>query len=159
MKNSVVIVAAVAALAFPPPTLAANLDVRVEAAWARASVGANGAAYARLVNHGKSADRLIAVKSKVAKRVQLHTHLIEGNVMRMRHVTGGIVVPPGKTVTMKPGGYHIMLMGLKAKLKTGQHFSLTFVFEKAGEVKSTVKIGKIGAMGPAMHQSQGKTKH
>ncbi len=122
--------------------------VAVESPWARASVGGNGAAYARLVNNGKSADRLIAAKSPVAGTVEIHTHIMEGTVMRMRRVKHGIALSPGETVEMKPGGFHVMLIGLHKKLIEGETFPVTFTFEKAGEIEIPVKVGKIGAMKP-----------
>ena len=122
--------------------------IAVESGWARASISKNGAAYAKLVNNGKIADRLIAVKSPAARRVQLHTHIMDGNIMKMRRVEGGIAIAPGKSVTMKPGGNHIMLMGLQKKLVAGEQFPLIFVLEKAGEIKAVIRIGKLGAMGP-----------
>ena len=122
--------------------------IAVESGWARASISKNGAAYAKLVNNGKIADRLIAVKSPAARRVQLHTHIMDGNIMKMRRVEGGIAIAPGKSVTMKPGGNHIMLMGLQKKLVAGEQFPLIFVLEKAGEIKAMIRIGKLGAMGP-----------
>jgi periplasmic copper chaperone A len=122
--------------------------VAVQSGWARASISKNGAAYAEIVNNGKTADRLIAVKSPAARRVELHTHIMDGNIMRMRRVEGGIAIAPSKSVTMKPGGNHIMLMGLHKKLVAGEQFPITFVLEKAGEIKAMIRIGKLGAMGP-----------
>ena len=123
--------------------------IAVEQPWARASIGKNGAAYARLTNKGTKPDRLVDVKSSIAARVEIHTHIKDGDIMRMRQVEGGIPVAPGESVTMKPGGYHVMLIGLKKKLETGSSFSLTFVFENGGEVKTMAEVGKVGSMGPA----------
>lgn len=128
---------------------AAASSIAIEAPWARASIGKNGAAYARLTNKGSKPDRLVAVKSPVAARVEIHTHIKEGNIMRMREVAGGIAVAPGTTVVMKPGGYHVMLMGLTKKLEAGGSFPVTFVFENAGEIETMAKVGKLGAMSPA----------
>jgi copper(I)-binding protein len=127
-------------------TMAGN--IAIEAPWARASVGGNGAAYAQLVNKGAAIDRLIDAKSPVARNVEIHTHIMEGTVMRMRRVKDGIALSPGETILMKPGGYHIMLLGLHKKLIEGETFPVTFVFEKAGEIEIPVKVGKIGAMKP-----------
>jgi copper(I)-binding protein len=157
-----IILAAAAALFTSQPVLSQHHDmshgkmphqinmapIAVESGWARASISKNGAAYAKLVNNGKIADRLIAVKSPAARRVQLHTHIMDGNIMKMRRVEGGIAIAPGKSVTMKPGGNHIMLMGLQKKLVAGEQFPLIFVLEKAGEIKAMIRIGKLGAMGP-----------
>lgn len=164
--KALTIVAASAALLAAQPTLAdshmkhenptkpsmhegrkSGHKVEVEDAWARASLGANGAAYARLVNESGSPDRLVDVKADVAKRVEIHTHVMDGNIMRMRRVEGGIAVPPGDSITMKPGGYHVMMMGLNRKLSEGEKFPLTFVFEKGGAIEVTVSVMKAGAMG------------
>ena len=156
--QKILLASAAVLLAYPAPTWSHDMPhgamshkmatgpIAVEAAWARASITKNGAAYAKIVNSGKAADRLIAVKSSVAKRVEIHTHIMDGNVMRMRRVDGGIAVPPGGSVTMKPGGYHVMLMGLTRKLVEGERFPVTFVFEKAGEIEAMTEIGKLGDM-------------
>ena len=71
--------------------------------------------------------------------------------MRMRHVRS-IPVPANGTVTLQPGGHHIMMMGLTKKLKKGEIFPLTLTFENAGKVTVDVKIGHAGALGnPAGH--------
>ncbi len=128
--------------------------VSVEQPWARASVGKNGATFLTMVNKGNSDDRLVAAKADVSNRVELHTHIMEGNIMRMRQVEA-IPVPAGKTVMLKPGGLHVMMIGLNKKLEEGQSFPLTLVFEKAGEVTVTVPIMKLGAMGPGGAGSMG----
>jgi len=131
-------------------------SVAVTGAWARASVGRNGAAFLTLTNHGKAEDRLVAAEADVSKRVELHTHIRDGNIMRMRQVDH-IAVASGKTVTLKPGGLHVMFLGLTRKLKKGESFPLTLVFEKAGKMKITVPVKGIGAMkgGDAMHKGHG----
>ncbi len=120
--------------------------VAIQSPWARASIGRNGAAFLTVVNMGKTDDKLVDVMSDVAKRVELHTHKMDGNIMRMRPIDA-IRIPAGQTVTLKPGGHHVMLMGLSGKLKEGGEFSLTLVFEKAGKMQVSVKVGKMGAMG------------
>ena len=121
--------------------------VAVENAWARASISKTGAAYVTLVNRGAGDDRLVAARSDVAARVELHTHEMEGNIMRMRPVEA-IPVPAGQTVMLKPGGHHVMMIGLKGKLEEGGAFPLTLVFDKAGEITVEVPVRKMGAMGP-----------
>jgi copper(I)-binding protein len=121
--------------------------VTVDKAWARASIGKNGAAYFTLTNTGKSDNKLVGVSSDVARRVELHTHKMDGNIMRMRALEN-IIVPAGESVTLKPGGHHVMLMGLTRKLKEGDSFPLTVIFAKAGQMRISVKVGKMGAAGP-----------
>jgi len=102
---------------------------------------ANGAGYLKLVNAGKSADRLLGVSADVARSVELHSMTMEGDVMRMRRVDA-IEVPAGATVELKPGGYHVMFLGLKAPLKVGERFPMKLRFEKSGEVTVDVSIDK-----------------
>jgi copper(I)-binding protein len=106
----------------------------------------NGGGYMKLVNGGGAADRLLSVSANVARSVELHEMAMDGNVMRMRQVDG-IALQSGQTVELKPGGYHVMFVGLKAPLKAGDSFPMTLKFEKAGEVKVQVKIEAPGAMG------------
>ncbi len=115
--------------------------LRIESAWARptAPAAANGAAYFVIHDEGKEPDKLVRAGTPVAKVAELHTHLVEGNVMRMRPVEA-IEVHPGTPTVLQPGGLHVMLMGLKAPLKEGERFPLTLVFEKAGEVTVEVAI-------------------
>ena len=94
-----------------------------------------------------TADRLTAASSPVAKKVELHTMSMEGAVMRMRPLAA-IDIPAGQTVTLSPGGMHIMLLGLTQPLHQGQSFPLTLSFEHAGPLQVTVAIEKAGAMEP-----------
>jgi copper(I)-binding protein len=97
-----------------------------------------GAGYLKLANQG-AADRLMSATSPVAASVEMHTMTMEGDVMKMRQVDG-IDVPAGQTVELKPGGFHLMLMGLKAPLRAGDKLALTLKFEKAGEIVVTVNV-------------------
>lgn len=132
--------------------------VMVKNPWARASIGKNGAAFVTVVNMGKSNDRLIGAISDIAKRTELHTHKMDGNIMRMRQVEN-IPIAAGATVTLKPGGHHVMFMGLKRKLEEGAEFPLTLIFEKAGKMRVSVKVGKMGAMGSMPDHGSHKMKH
>jgi copper(I)-binding protein len=109
--------------------------------WARASIGQAkaGAAYLTIVNHGETADRLIAVSTPAAKHAKPHTHLLEDGVMKMRPVEA-IEIAPGDPAVLQPGGLHIMLMGLAAPLETGKPFPMTLVFENAGSVDVEVHV-------------------
>jgi copper(I)-binding protein len=104
------------------------------------------AAYVTIVS--PTADRLTAVSSPVAKKVELHTMSMEGGVMRMRPLAA-IDIPAGQTGTLSPGGMHIMLLGLTQPLREGQSFPLTLSFDHAGPRQVTVAIEKAGAMGSA----------
>ena len=122
-------------------------SVEIKDAWARATPGGaqTAAVYATIV--APAGDRLTAVSTPAAQQAGLHTMTMDNGVMKMRQVDG-IDLPPGQAVTLKPGGYHIMLTGLAQPLKEGESVALTFTFEKAGAREVTAPIQKIGAMGP-----------
>ncbi|MDO8420519.1 MAG: copper chaperone PCu(A)C [Rubrivivax sp.] len=112
---------------------------KVEGAWARPTVAgqAGGGGFLKITS--PTADRLIAASAPVSKTVELHTMQMEGDVMRMREVPA-IEIPAGRTVELKPGGLHVMFIGLTQTLNVGATFPLTLRFEKAGEVKVDVKV-------------------
>ena len=115
---------------------------RVEAAWARPTVaGQSGGGGFLKITGGSANDRLVAASASVSKEVELHTMEMDGNVMRMRPIDA-IAIPAGGTVELKPGGRHVMFMGLTKTLKAGERFPLTLRFEKAGEVKVDMQIAK-----------------
>ncbi len=110
-------------------------------AWSRPTAGRtpNGAAYLTIINHGQSADRLVSAQSPASAKVELHTIVTQGSVMKMRPVPA-IDIEPGKTVELKPGGYHVMLLGLKSPLAAGKTIPLTVTFEKAGTATIEVSV-------------------
>ena len=124
-------------------------ELTISLAFARATLpnAPVGGAYLTIVNKGQSDDRLVSAEAPVAGKVELHEMAMEGDVMKMRQLTDGVPVPAGATVELKPGGLHIMLMGLKESLVEGQTFPLTLTFEHAGTVTVDVAIGAIGAQG------------
>jgi copper(I)-binding protein len=122
---------------------------KIERAWARATPGAakTGAVYLRI--ELSQDDRLMGLYSPVAEETALHSHLDVNGVMQMRAIKDGLAVTAGETVELKPGGTHAMLMGLKRPLVAGESFPLTLFFEKAGARDVTVKVERLGAMGPS----------
>ena len=142
--------AALAASVFAVPAVAG--DIEIHHPWARASAGMAraGAAFMGIHNNGADADRLVAASADVSKTVELHTHIKDGDIMRMRRVDGGIPVPAEGVVHLEPGSYHVMFMGLTAPLKEGATFPLTLTFENGGTVTVDVEVKGAGAMGP-MH--------
>lgn len=120
--------------------------LRVESAWSRATPGnsRDGAAYFRVVNNGTAADRLIGVSTPLADKADAHETKMEDGVMKMRPLDRPTVAP-GQTLEFKPGGAHIMLLGLKHPLKEGESFPLVLTFEKAGDVSVEVKVERAGA--------------
>ncbi|WP_349593773.1 copper chaperone PCu(A)C [Thalassospira sp. NFXS8] len=156
----------VAGIAVALPAFAG--DITISDAWAKESIGRvpNGAAFFVIHNDG-GADKIVGATSDLADRTELHTHIMENNVMKMRRVEGGVDVPANGELAFKPGSYHVMMLDLHEPLKAGQHVALTLQFEKAGEVpvevavismsdaaskqhgamKMDMKPGKDGAMG------------
>ena len=106
-----------------------------------------GGGFMTITNKGAD-DRLLSATSVVAKSVELHTMSMEGDVMRMRQVEA-IALPAAKSVELKPGALHMMLMGLKAPLKAGDKLPVTLKFEKAGELKVLLSVQAPGAAAPA----------
>jgi len=133
----------------------AAAPITIENAWARATPGAvtTGGAYMTLVDHGTSPDRLVAVSTPVAGKAELHVMSMDKGISTMRPVDA-LTVEPGKPVELKPGGYHVMLIDLKAPLKLGDSFPMSLTFEKAGTIQVTVKVEKPGAMGPNQNPNQ-----
>ena len=121
--------------------------------WARATppTAPTGGGFLSVKNTGTTPDRLISVSSPAAETVQVHEMKMEGNVMRMREIAGGLEIPPGATVTLAPGGMHLMMMGLKAPLKQGERVPLSLVFEKAGKIDVELAVVAMGAT-PGHHQ-------
>ena len=116
-------------------------DVMIHEPWVRASLGAapNSAAYMTLEILGAEPDRLLGGSSPAATGVELHTHIMDGGVARMRPVDA-IELAPGAPTVLEPGGPHLMLVGLTRKLEEGGTMPLTLVFETAGEITLEVPI-------------------
>jgi copper(I)-binding protein len=158
MSRIVFIAAMLGLLALPAQ--AADVMVghlKITAPWARATPkGASvGGAYLTITNMGSVPDRLMGGASAVAKEVQIHEMTMDHGVMKMRPVAGGLEIKPGQTVTLKPGGYHVMFIGLNRPLKQGEHFKVTLAFAKAGKVDVDFTTEGLGAMhggtGGGMH--------
>ena len=122
--------------------------IQVTEPWARATgkTARSAVAYLSVENTGDAADTLVAASTPAAGRVALHTHIKDGDVMRMRAVQS-IEVGPRSKVRLQPGGLHLMLTELKGPLAEGSHFPLTLRFEKAGEVTVEVAVQGAGSMG------------
>jgi periplasmic copper chaperone A len=126
-------------------------DLVITQAWSRATPGGAkvGGGYLTIENKGTTPDRLIGGSADAAAKVQVHEMSMNNGVMTMRPVEGGLVIEPGKTVKLAPGGFHLMLLDLKGPLKQGDKLPLTLEFEKAGKVSIVLDVGGIGAMGPS----------
>ena len=121
--------------------------------WARATppTAPTGGGYLSVKNTGTTPDRLMSASSPAAGTVQVHDMKMDGNVMRMRELDGPLEIKPGETVTLAPGGMHLMMMGLKAPLKQGERVPLTLVFEKAGKIDVDIVVTAMGAT-PGHHE-------
>ncbi len=125
-------------------------DLVIAQAWTRATPGGAkvGGGYLTIENKGTTADRLIGAKADFAEKVQLHEMTTKDGVMTMRPVEDGLAIEPGKIVKLAPGGYHLMLFGLKFPLRQGQKVGVTLKFERAGEVSVPLLVEGVGAKGP-----------
>ena len=115
----------------------------INEAWARASTpGAkNGVAYMSIKNYGSTTNALLSVTTPVADRAELHTHKNEAGVMKMERING-ISIAPHKTAVLRPGGDHIMLLGLEKPLKSGSHFMMRLKFKNGSEKSINVMVVK-----------------
>lgn len=126
----------------------ARAQVEIDQAWTRATPpGATVAAgYMVIRNKSATADRLLSVSSPAAVRVQTHVHMMDRDVMRMREVNG-YDIPANGSFELKPGGAHLMFVGVKRPFKEGGKVAATLRFQRAGEVKVVFNVGRLGAMG------------
>jgi copper(I)-binding protein len=121
-------------------------DIKVDGVWARRAPmmegkggSGNGAAYLKIRNAGKAADALLGARSAASESVEIHESYQDMGMMMMRPVER-LDLAPGKTVELKPGGYHLMLLNLKQDLKPGASIPVTLRFRNAGEVPATAVI-------------------
>jgi len=130
-------------------------SLTVGSVWARATPGqtTNGSVYLTIKNNSPHSDELIKAHSNLSARTMLHTHIMDKGVARMRHVNS-ISIPKKSIIQLKPGGYHIMLMGLKKPLKIGDTILLLLTFRKAGSRNVTVSIRKKDAMSGMHHHGK-----
>jgi copper(I)-binding protein len=139
-----------ASLLLATAAMAQTGAVEVTEAWARATPGRaeNGAAYLTITS--PVGDRLTGISTPAAGKAELHAMKMEGGVMTMTPLDG-LDLPAGQHVTLKPGGLHIMLVGLKQPLQPGQTVPLILRFAKAGTREVTAAVGRVGATAPESH--------
>lgn len=132
-------------------------DLMISGIWARPTppTAKTGAAYFVIKNTGSVDDVLIGVKGRVSKKTEIHETKMLGSVMKMQHV-GKVEIPAGGTAALKPGSFHIMLMGLYGPIKKGDTFPLTLTFEKNGDVEIMVKASKAPKMEKMNHGTMEK---
>lgn len=134
--------------------LAQSTTIQIEQPFSRATPGGAkvGGGYMTIVNKGSATDKLIAASTSASERVEIHEMKMENGVMKMNEVPGGLSIEGGKSVSLAPGGYHLMFMGLKAPLKEGTKVPVTLTFEKAGKVDVQLDVRGIGGqMAPMKH--------
>lgn len=130
-------------------SVANSAPISVSGVWARSAKpmsdgnmemgGSNGGVFMLIKNNTDTADKLVKAESDVAMKVEIHQTVMENDVMMMRPVEF-IEVPAKGEVELKPGGYHVMLLGLKQELVVGQKISLTLTFENAGTITVEAEI-------------------
>ena len=108
------------------------------------------AGYVTITNNGSEADMLIGVSVDFAGKSELHEMAMDGDVMKMREVVGGIVIAAGETVTLKPGGLHLMFMGMQRQLNVGESYPATLTFEKAGTIDVNLNVADLEAIRATM---------
>jgi len=159
MIRTAFIVAAVLGLSLTIPAQADDVaagSLKISAPWTRATPkGAGvGGGYLTITNTGTEPDRLVGGSTDIASRFEVHEMSMDNGVMKMRALAKGLEIKPGQTVEFKPGGYHVMFLGLKKQLMLGEHVKATLQFEKAGAVDVDFTVEGIGAQsggrGPAM---------
>jgi len=131
-------------------------DLKIDHPWSRATPGPirTGAVYMTVTTDGTTPDRLIGAETPRAARAELHAHLMDGDVMRMRQVTA-VEIHPGEPAVFKPGGLHLMLVGLTAPLREKERFPLTLIFEKAGRIDVEVVVQSPGARSDGHQNHEG----
>ncbi|HEY7550990.1 MAG TPA: copper chaperone PCu(A)C [Hyphomicrobiaceae bacterium] len=135
--------------------------IKIEAPWIRATpAGAEVAGgYMKLKNTGKEPDRLVGGSTEIAGKFQVHEMSMSGGMMKMRELGQGLELKPGKSVELKPGSYHVMMLELKHPLKEGDRVKGTLVFEKAGTVDVEYAVRSMGAKGKAPAGGHGMSGH
>lgn len=131
--------------------------LKIDGPWARATPkGASiGGGYLKITNSGTSPDRLVGGASDASKRFEIHEMSMANGVMKMRPLAKGLEIKPGESVEFKPGGYHVMFVGLNKQLVKGETINATLQFEKAGKVPVKFTVEGIGAQsGGADHGSR-----
>lgn len=122
-------------------------DIEIGHPWTRATPPSArvGGGYLTLTNHGKTADRFVGGSSPASGRVEIHTMEVTDGVMKMRELPDGLVLPPGETVKLEPGGFHLMLIDLKGAISEGNKVPVTLRFEHAGTVDVELAAAALGA--------------
>ena len=142
-------------------------SIHISQPWSRATPkgAASGAGYMTLTNKGTAPDRVSCVSDDASAQCQIHSMTMEGGVMKMRPMEGGLEIKPGESVTLKPGGNHMMFLSLKHPLEQGGTVKATLKFDRAGTIDVEYPVLAIGAPAPgasaadSMMQGSGGAMH
>lgn len=131
--------------------------LKIETPWSRATPGGAKVAggFMKITNTGAQPDRLVSASTTISGVTEIHEMKMTDGVMKMRALGDGLVIAPGQTVELKPGGYHVMFIDLKAPIVKGTPFKAKLVFEKAGEIEVEFGVEAIGAPAPAGQGNSG----
>ncbi len=134
MKSNLLTAVFALSLAFTA-SAAETSTLQFSHAWVRATPpnAKVAGAFLSIENTSAKPDRLLSASTDVAAKVEIHEMKMEGEVMQMRQLSGGLSIPAKQSVSLKPGGYHLMLIAPKQPFVAGQKVAITLVFEKAGK--------------------------
>jgi copper(I)-binding protein len=156
-KGSAIAIATIQFTAFltavAPAAAADDYDVgtiHISQTWSRATAkgAATGAGYMTITNKGAAPDKVSCVSDDASAQCEIHSMTMEGGVMKMRPVEGGLEIKPGESIMLKPGGYHVMFRELRHPLEQGATVKATLKFEHAGTVEVNYPILALGAAAP-----------
>src|ERR1700744_5002594 len=124
--------------------------INIKQAWSRATPKGSpvAAGYLTIENQGGPPDRLMEVRSALARKVELHTTTVKNGVTSMRPVEGGLEIPANASVTLQPGGNHLMFVCLNAPLAEGEQVAVELIFEKAGKIAARLDVAGLGSAKP-----------
>jgi copper(I)-binding protein len=153
-----------------PASAAGDYDlgsIHISQPWSRATPkgAASGVGYMTITNKGAAPERVSCVSDDASGQCQIHNMTMEGGVMKMRPAEGGLEIKPGESVTLKPGGNHMMFLALKHPLEQGQSVKVTLKFDHAGTIDVDYPVLAIGAPAPgasaggSMMQESGGAMH
>jgi periplasmic copper chaperone A len=151
-RFSKIMLIAAALTAFVSSSPAAAHDIAVRQAWSRATPKAAKVAggYLTIENRGVQPDRLLSASSGAAAKVEIHQMSMQDGIMTMRPREDGLAIAPEATVTLEPGGDHIMFIGLTAPFEESQRVPVSLNFERAGKIETSFEVGSVGAKGPRL---------
>lgn len=128
-------------------------DLKIDHPYCKAMIPGSKVAggYMKITNHGTAPDRLLSASTSFAGETQIHEMKVENDIMTMNEIPGGLEIPPGQTVELKPGGLHVMFMDVATPSKEGDMIKASLTFERAGTVEVEFAVGPANGM-PDQHQ-------